>query len=39
MTKERLIELVAECLARMEDEGEDALDDVCAREPDLPRCS
>jgi serine/threonine protein kinase/tetratricopeptide (TPR) repeat protein len=35
MTKERLIELVAECLERMEDEGERALDDVCAREPEL----
>lgn len=32
---QRLVELVAECVARLDDEGEAALDELCAREPDL----
>jgi serine/threonine protein kinase/tetratricopeptide (TPR) repeat protein len=33
MSDNRLVELVSECIARLEDEGEAALDEVCAREP------
>ncbi len=32
---QRLVELVAECIARLDEEGEAALDEVCAREPEL----
>jgi serine/threonine protein kinase/tetratricopeptide (TPR) repeat protein len=33
MSDNRLVELVSECIARMEDEGEAVLDELCAREP------
>ncbi len=32
---QRLVDLVAECIARMESEGEPALDELCEREPEL----